>query len=172
MSKASEKRKQKISKGTLKGYLFESILRDLIEKAGFNADFECDQLTKDKKGFHGRGAIHQIDLSGRFCMNIPFVYPILLIGEAKSNKGTVSLSQVRDFFGAFTDLNQYHKIQTTKSPAERYYQLSRPRYTLCPVFFSLRGFKKSAEQFMFAQGISFVIYQNNCTADQPSQNPG
>src|SRR3989344_3299699 len=119
MSKASERMRIKISKGTLKGYLFESVLKALIEKAGFNTDFECDQLTKDRKSFHGRGAVHQIDLSGRFCMNIPFIYPILLIGEAKSSKGTVSLSQVRNFFGAFTDLSQYHKIQTKKSPAER-----------------------------------------------------
>ena len=161
MSKASEKRKLKISKGTLKGYLFEAVLKELIKKAGFNSDFECDQITEDRISFHGRGAIHQIDLSGKFCMNIPFIYPILLIGEAKSNKSTVSLSQVRDFFGAFIDISQYNKIQTKKGPAERYYQLSRPRYTLCPVFFSLRGFKKSAEQFMFAQGVSFVIYQNN-----------
>ena len=161
MSKASEKRRLKISKGTLKGYLFESILKELIKKAGFDANFESDQLTKDRGSFHGRGAVHQVDLSGKFCMNIPFIYPILIIGEAKSGKSPVTLSQVRDFFGAFTDLSQYHKIQTKKSPAERYYQLSRPRYTLCPVFFSLRGFRKSAEQFMFAQGISFVIYENN-----------
>jgi len=159
MSKASQKVALKISKGTLKGYLFEAILKELIKKAGFDSEFECDQLTKDRNSFHGRGAVHQIDLSGRFCMNIPFIYPLLLIGEAKSRK--VTLADVRNFFGAFIDISQYHKILTKRSPAERYYQLSRPKYTLCPVFFSLRGFRKSAEQFMFAQGISFVIYENN-----------
>jgi hypothetical protein len=170
MSKASQKRALKISKGTLKGYLFESILKELIKKAGFDSEFECDQLTKDKKSFHGRGAVHQIDLSGKFCMNIPFIYPILLIGEAKSRRGKVSLADVRNFFGAVMDISQYHKISTKKSPAERYYQLSKPRYTICPVFFSLRGFRKSAEQFMFAQGISFIIYENNPFISQMYNN--
>lgn len=161
MSKASKLRATRLTKAILKGYLFEAILKELLKKAGFDSDFEWDQLSIDRKKLHGRGAIHQIDLFGKFCITVPFIYPIMIIGEAKSGKATVALNQVRDFLGVFTDLNQYENIKTKGGPYERYAQLKKPRYTLCPVFFSLNGFKKSSEQFMFAHGISFVTYRSH-----------
>ncbi len=145
----------------IKGRLFELVLNELIHKSGFVLDDSIDQLNQSKRKIHGRGGVHQLDVVGRFNFGIPFVYPLLLIGEAKCYTRKVRIGEVRQFLGLFIDVTQYHRVETHKDWGRRYQFIFKPKHTYCPAFFSLNGFARSAEAFMFAHGIFPISYQKN-----------
>jgi hypothetical protein len=145
----------------LKARLFEALVKELVKKAGFR-EFDSEELTRRKK-FHGRGATHQIDVWGEFYFSIPFIYPVNLLGEVKAYKGQVGLGPVRDFCGVCKDISEVYKIDTTSGGVDRYSRVGQARHTHCPAFFSLNGFSKNAEEYMFAQGINPITYENNST---------
>lgn len=149
------------NKAYAKGVLFEAIIKTLVRKAGFVEDEHSDQLTVTKRRMHGRGGTHQTDVVARFELGIPFVHPLLLVGEVKWYGRPITIKEIREFLGMFTDVTQYHRIDTRKGWQKRYQDIFRPRHTYCPVFFSMRGFDRSAEGLMFAHGIFPVSYENN-----------
>ncbi|MBO8180641.1 MAG: hypothetical protein H0Z19_09240 [Archaeoglobus sp.] len=84
--KRKTKRVQTRQRNLLKGRLFELVITQLLQKAGFEVDrdkIDIPQLTKTKKKLHGRGSTFAPDVVGIYRFPIPFVYPILLIGECK-----------------------------------------------------------------------------------------
>ncbi len=144
-----------------KGVLFEALAKEVVKGAGFIEDEASGQLTATKRRLHGRGATHQADVVSRFELGIPFVHPLLLIGEAKWYARPIHIQEIREFLGLYTDITQYHHIDTRKAWRSRYRDMLRPRYTYCPVFFSMGGFDKRALGLMFAHGIFPVSYEDN-----------
>jgi len=153
-----------VNKSIFKGSLFELILAELLKKAGFTGDFESDQLSRNKKKLHGRGGTYAPDFYGVFHIGIPFINPLLLIVEAKYFTKKVGIKTAREFLGAYIDFSQYIKIDTKSSKLEKKYsKLYETRYTYCPVFFSMRGYQKPAQAFMYAHGINYISYENSTT---------
>jgi len=144
-----------------KGKLFEMVLKELMLKAGFSTSIDSDQVTKNKKRLHGRGATYDPDFFGKFRLGIPFVNPLMIVAEAKYFNSKVKLKNVREFLGAFIDFSQYVKIDTKAAGEKRYSILHSTRYTYCPVFFSVKGYELSAQGFMFAHGINYISYENS-----------
>lgn len=149
------------TKSYFKGKIFELVLRELLSKAGFSPNVNTSQLTKNNQRLHGRGSTYDPDVLGVFSLGIPFVNPLILIGEAKFHAAKVGLSVVREFLGSFIDFSQYPSINTRAKGETRYFALYETRFTYCPVFFATRGFKKSAEGLMYAHGINYVSYENS-----------
>jgi hypothetical protein len=145
----------------LKGKLFESVLRTLLMKAGFSPDVSTDQLTRNLKRLHGRGSTYDPDVLGQFVLGIPFVNPILIVGEAKHYAKKVKLSEVRAFLGSYIDFSQFARVDTKSSGEARYSILYETRFTYCPIFFSVSGFQRSAEALMFVHGINYISYENS-----------
>jgi len=148
-----------MKKETLKGRLFEALVKELAKKAGFY-EFSSEELT-NRNRFRGRGATHQVDVWGEFRFAIPFVYPLNLLGEAKAYGRQVGLGTVRNFIGVFKDVSEFYNVDTWTGGVERYSRVGRSRHTHCPVLFSLNGFSKPAEEYMYAQGIYPITYENN-----------
>lgn len=148
-------------KSYIKGKLFEKALQTLLVKAGFSTDVSGLQVTRNQKRLHGRGATYDPDFFKQFSLGIPFVNPLMLVLEAKNYNHRVGLSVVREFLGAFIDISQYARIDTKKGGQKRYDVMFDTRYTYCPVLFSLKGFQRRAEGFMFAHGIDFISYENS-----------
>lgn len=145
----------------VKGKLFEAVLSKLLLKAGFSTDIESDQITKNRRRLHGRGSTYDPDFFGKFRVGIPFINPLMLVAEAKYYNSPVHLNKVREFLGAYIDFSQYNRVNTKAGGEKRYSVLYSPRYTYCPVFFSIKGFDKSARGFMFAHGINYISYENS-----------
>lgn len=153
-----------VNKSIFKGRLFEFLLAELLKKAGFTNEFETDQLTKDRRKLHGRGSTYAPDFYGVFKIGIPFVNPLLLIVEAKYFNKRVNIKTVREFLGAYIDFSQYIKIDTKSHKLDKKYEkLYETRFTYCPVFFSMKGYEKPAQAFMYAHGINYISYQNSTT---------
>lgn len=145
----------------IQGYLFETFVKDLVKKAGFNPDVKSQQITKSGR-FRGRGATHQIDVYGEFRFTIPFIYPINIIGEAKGySKGRVSLNVARSFCGVIKDVQEWYHIDTTKGGLTRFERVGEKRFNHCGAIFSLTGFSKPAIEYCWAQGIYPISYENN-----------
>jgi len=154
------------NRSIFKGRLFEFILAEILKKSGFTGELNSDQVTKNKKKLHGRGATYAPDFYGVFNVGIPFVNPLLLIVEAKYFNKPVRLSTVREFLGAYIDFSQYVKIDTKASWQKKYQKLYETRYTYCPIFFSMKGYEKPAQAFMYAHGINYISYQNSNTIEK------
>jgi len=145
----------------IKGLLFEVVLKELVKKSGFSEEHNIPQINVKGTKLHGRGAPHQIDIMGVFRLGIPFIQPLLLIGEAKNFKSKISLDKVRSFLGAYVDIMQYSRVNT-KAPWEiKRFDILQPRFTYCPVFFSMKGFWRTAQTLMFAHGINYFSYENS-----------
>ncbi len=131
-------------KWAVKGKFFESVLRTLLQKAGFSPDVSTDQLTRNLKRLHGRGSTYDPDVLGQFVLGIPFVNPILIIGEAKHYAKKVTLNEARAFLGSYIDFSQFVRVDTRSYGEARYSVLYETRFTYCPIFFSVSGFQQSA----------------------------
>ena len=152
---------------TIKGRIFEFVLRDLIKKAGFNLDVDIDQLVKSKKKrLRGRGSTYDPDFIGEFPIIIPFSYPFLLVGEAKYHKKIIEVKTAREFLGSFIDISQFSRIDT-KSKMFKYSQIfHNKRYNYIPVIFSKSGFRRNAQALMWTHGIYFISYENSPIFDE------
>lgn len=159
--KPSTLKKYQGNRSVIKGKLFELVLKQLLAKAGFSENIVSDQLTKNQKRLHGRGATYDPDLMGQLVVGIPFVNPIMIIGEAKNYNHQVKLANAREFLGAYIDFSQYERVNTKLGGNARYSSLFNTRFTYCPIYFSAKGFQKSAEGFMFVHGINYISYQNS-----------
>lgn len=150
----------------LKGLLFEIVMKELVKKSGFSQEDYLLQANLQKTKLHGRGAPHQIDILGVFRLGIPFIHPLLLVGEAKNFRYKIGLKEVRAFLGTYIDIIQFSRINTKAPMNVRRNDLFEPKYTYCPVFFSMKGFKRTAETLMFAHGINYFSYENSAIMEQ------
>lgn len=124
-----------------RGYIFESVVRDLLGKSGYINIF-TGKLA-------GRGAKHEIDASGILSIPTPFIYPIRLLCEAKCKKKATPLSDVRSFLGVVKDVSEgYHNIK------------SQRRFTDVGCFFSTSGYTKDAHNFAWAHNIFLVTFND------------
>lgn len=153
----------------IKGRLFEIVMNELIKKSGFSQDETFPQLNVKKTKIFGRGASHQIDIIGVFRLGIPFINPILLIGEAKNFHTKVGLSPVQSFLGTCIDIFQYARIRTKFSMDVKRADIFEPKHTYCPVFFSMKGFARNAENLMFVHGINYFSYENSAIMQEIDQ---
>lgn len=149
------------NRAIIKGRFFEMTLKELLVKAGFSDDFESKQITKNRRRLHGRGATYDADYYGVFRLGIPFINPLMIVVEAKNYNKKVDIATAREFLGAYIDFSQWARVDTKAGGDKRYSVLYSPRFTYCPVFFSIKGFQKPAEGFMFAHGINYVSYENS-----------
>lgn len=149
------------TRNKLKGKLFEVVLQSLLIKAGFSSNFQSEQFTKNLLKIRGRGATYKPDLVGVFNLGIPFVNPLLIIGEAKYYKAAIGLPKVREFLGSYIDFSQFPSINTVKSGDLRYEVLFGTRFNYCPIYFSIKGFQQSATGLMYAHGINYISYENS-----------
>jgi hypothetical protein len=161
MIKINRNKLKRRNRDRIKGDLFEVVLEKLLLKSGFSPNFQSDQFTKNLFKIKGRGATYKPDLVGVFQLGIPFVNPLLLIGEAKYYKGPIGLSKVREFLGSFIDFSQFPSINLGASGDLRYEALLGTRFNYCPIYFSIHGFKQSAAGLMFTHGINYISYENS-----------
>jgi hypothetical protein len=156
----------------IKGRLFEIVMNELIKKSGFSQDETFPQLNVKKTKIFGRGASHQIDIIGVFKLGIPFINPLLLIGEAKNFQSKIGLSAVQSFLGTCIDIFQYSRIRTKFSMDIKRADIFEPKHTYCPVFFSMKGFARNAENLMFVHGINYFSYENSAIMQEIDQLVG
>jgi hypothetical protein len=129
-------RKKRIAPGSfkqnesyVKGLLFEVVLKQLVQKSGFSKDEFLPQANIKSTKLHGRGAPHQIDVLGVFRLGIPFIPPLLLVGEAKNFNRQVTLKEAREFLGMYIDIVQYPRIHTKARSNIRSEEILQPKFT-------------------------------------------
>ncbi|NMB67105.1 hypothetical protein GYA25_03540 [Candidatus Woesearchaeota archaeon] len=160
----------------LRGRLFELAVHEIVKKSGFETEIdriESDQFILDrktgkkKKEIVGRAGKFKADIIGKFKINFPFSYPILLIGECKYLNKKIKIDIARYYLGIYTDVSQFPRIDIKNFKFTKYEQIfSSYRYNYVPVIFSLKGFEQKAQAFLWAHGISFISYENSPLFDK------
>jgi hypothetical protein len=141
----------------VKGELFEAEIRHLLKKSGYRPLLPDGESVREGK-LRGRGGWHQIDAFGYYAYGVPCLYPIRIIGEAKNYEGKAGLPVVRNFVGAFKDINENYFIEKLGASADH---LLTKRYTDAGVIFSAKGFTVQAQDYAYAQGVFLVSYEDN-----------
>lgn len=139
-----------------RGYLFEKLIERLLNKAGY--EYLPPDVTPDR--LKGRGALHQIDAFGKFWFQIPFVYPIRLIAEAKWLKRGARLHHLRDFVGVLKDVSENYFVGTETGSSE-FDRLILQRYTDCGAFFSMTSFSIPAQRYAYAHGVFLINFKGS-----------
>jgi len=142
----------------IKGKILEEVLKFHLEKQGYMVvpktirNYYGVKIDRGDLWVKGRGAWHQIDVLGQFKFQIPFVYPLRLICEAKCWKRKIGLDVVRNFVSVVKDISENYFIE---KPEELKFK-QRSRFTDCGVIFSTSEFTKNAQMFAYAHGIYLV----------------
>jgi hypothetical protein len=129
-----------------RGYIFESIIWNLLEKFGY-VGVETGELR-------GRGAIHQIDAYGFLKIPTPFIYPIRLLCEAKCYTKPIRLEHIRNYVGVIKDISENYIIGEN---GER--NISN-RYTDMGCYFSSSGFTLPAQDYAWAHNIFIISFKD------------
>lgn len=153
-----------MTKAQAKGYLYEIFIAHLLKKNSFlscerynsiNRDYKCGVVSKDGE-IKGRGTRHQIDFTGIYSKNIPFVYPIRILTECKywtKRAGRefkpVSKSFIREYIGVSKDISENYFSDNMDN---------KTRFLDIPIIFSAGGFDSEAEKLAWAQGINVVSH--------------
>ena len=143
----------------VRGYLFEVIVRLLLQKAGYlpiTPDGEHIRLTDGH--VRGRGYWHDIDALGRYQYPLFYMYPIRLLAEVKCYDGDVPIWAVRNFVGALKDIAENYFVADKLS---REQLIAYQRFTDCGSFFFATGYSIGAQRYALAQGVFLVSYENN-----------
>ena len=147
-----------LTNNQVKGKILEQLLKVYLEKQGYTIIHKNMRkyygIKEDSIGLlvKGRGAWHQIDVLGQFQFQIPFIYPLRLICEAKCWKKKVDLPVVRNFASVLKDISENYFIERPKELEFK----QRFRFTDCGAIFSTSGFTKNAQMFAYAHGIYLV----------------
>lgn len=145
----------KNKRGRLKGYMFELILKKLLQNNGFSpVTKKTKKIRETRKNFfevRGRGGWHQIDCLFDYNIILPFMYPIRMLGEAKYHKKLVTKAEIREFIGVIKDIQENYFVKNK----------FHHRVTELGVFFSTNGFDTQAEKLAFAHNIKTISYKNN-----------
>jgi hypothetical protein len=144
-----------ISAESLRGYLLEEILADLIRHAGYRLLVDPAQgpeLDRRPNGLVviGRGGVHQADVLGQLLWIPAFTFPLRLFVEAKHRAGRTDIAAVRNAIGLLEDLNQNY----TATPGSAGPPLQRFLYRYA--LFSTSGFSPAASKLALAHQISLI----------------
>ncbi len=152
-----------LSRGQLKGYLFEIVIRELLQRNSFFqlnvASEPQERVRMNREGFiemKGRGCWHQIDCPCDYSGFIPFSYPIRLLGEVKFYKTALEKKHIREYIGVLKDIQENYFVDDNMNIQDYY-----PRKMEIGVYFSANGFQAEAEKLAYAHGIKAVSYANN-----------
>jgi len=153
-----------MTKAQAKGYLYEIFIAHLLKKNSFlpcekdnrvNRDYKCGVVSLGGE-IEGRGSRHQIDFTGIYSKNIPFVFPIRLLSECKywtKKSGTlfksVSKSFIREYIGVHKDLSENYHSRDIED---------KVRFLDIPIIFSAGGFDSEAEKLAWSHGINLVSH--------------
>ncbi|QKF59081.1 hypothetical protein [Aliarcobacter lanthieri] len=144
-----------MKKSQMRGYLYEIFVSHLLQKNGF---LKCTQgsqqfidmgIISNDGEIVGRGTQHQIDFIGLYTRNIPFVFPIRLLGECKFWEKKVDKSFIRQYIGIHKDISENY-ISSMRGTTNRFLDI--------PVIFSASDFDKEAVNLAWAQGINLVSH--------------
>lgn len=156
-----------LSRGQLKGYLFEIVILELLLKNNFNeihvASEPRDRVRENRKGFielKGRGCWHQIDCPCDYNQLIPFSYPLRLLGEVKFYKTPLEKKYIREYIGVIRDIQENYFVTDGIDERDIY-----PRKMEIGAYFSANGFQAEAEKLAYAHGIKTISYANNHLVD-------
>jgi len=149
-----------VNETQIKGYIFEELIKQHLSKQGYEIipDNIMNYYGVEKRynglNVKGRGAWHQIDALGQFQFQIPFIYPVRLISEAKCYRRDrkIGLPIIRNFVGVLKDISENYFVDAY---SELEYK-DRFRFTDCGVIFSTSEFTKDAQMYAYAQGIYLV----------------
>ena len=147
-----------MNENQMRGKIFEEILKFYLEQHGYVIIPEKIQnyygVRKNCNGLNvkGRGGWHQIDALGQFQFQIPFVYPIRLLCEAKCQKNKIGLPVIRNFVGVLKDISENYFIEKYKDLKYK----ARFRFTDCGAIFSTSEFTKKAQMYAYAQGVYLI----------------
>lgn len=151
------------SSGHLRSYLFELVIRRLLEKSGFQlvqpAGGGKGQVRVIRNNFleiKGRGSWHQIDCPYDYGRAVPFLPPVRLLGEVRYHMSEIKKESVRNFLGVMTDIREGDLMQDAVSG----FGIARQRMEI-GVYFAANGFWPDAERLAFSHGIRTVSYKNN-----------
>ncbi len=143
----------------VRGMLLEEALLFLLRRSGYKTISNCGNdptLMKHGAGIavKGRGGNHQIDAIADFILQQPFSNPQRLLVEAKFLDGPVGIPVARNAVGVLKDVQEYwHRGPTTDIPKSRYHYA----YAI----FSARGYKKTIQEYAFAQDIYLISLANS-----------
>ena len=147
----------------LRGYLFEKVIMEMLRKNNFiEVDVlnePADRVRELRRGFvefKGRGCWHQIDCPCDYGKDIPFLYPIRLLGEVKFYKSPLEKKHIREFIGVIKDIQENYFVT-----AGAVRQDFSSRKMEIGVYFSANGFQEEAEKLAYAHGIKTISYENN-----------
>lgn len=147
----------------LKGYLFEIIILELLQKNNFYNievdDEPRDRVRQNREGFteiKGRGCWHQIDCPCDYSKQIPFSYPLRLLGEVKFYQSPLEKKYIREYIGVIRDIQENYFVTDGANPNSLY-----PRKMEIGAYFSANGFQEEAEKLAYAHGIKTISYENN-----------
>lgn len=144
-----------MKKSQMRGYLYEIFISHLLQKNGFLKCTQGSQQLIDmgiisiNGEIEGRGTKHQIDFIGLYTRNIPFVFPIRLLGECKFWEKKVDKSFIRQYIGVHKDISENY-ISSMRGKTNRFLDV--------PVIFSASDFDKEAVNLAWAQGINLVSH--------------
>lgn len=151
-----------MTEAQFKGKIFENLLRFYLKQQGFTVVPRKIQnyygVSERANGLNvkGRGGWHQVDALGQFQFQVPFVYPIRLISEAKCHKRKIGLPIIRNFMGALKDISENYFVENYKSLKHS----NKSRFTDCGAIFSTSEFSKNAQMYAYAQGVYLIQTSN------------
>src|SRR3989442_207864 len=129
--------------------LFEFLVAIILRRNGFLANVPAKFVS-------GRAASHQIDVVGLYQLAIPFVFPVMLIVEAKCySKRTVGIPIVRNLAGTLKDLEQTLPSRHAQPMGIDDIQAS---CTHRGAIFSTVSFSPEAAQYAYGHGIFLVPF--------------
>jgi hypothetical protein len=149
-----------VRRGQLRGYIFEVVIRYLLELNDFvqisTPVVNKIQITNyNKIEIKGRGTWHQIDSPCIYKKSIPFIYDVRMLAEVKFYSTEIQKSKIREYVGTIKDISENYFIDELNTIE------NQARYTDIGVFFSANGFQVEAEKLAFAHGIKTISYSNN-----------
>lgn len=152
-----------VKRGQLRGYLFEIVILELLDRNGFHVidviNEPDERVREQREGFielKGRGCWHQIDCPCDYSTLIPFTYPLRLLGEVKFFKIPLEKKYIREYIGVIKDIQENYFVADNMNFQDAY-----PRKMEVGVYFSANGFQEEAEKLAYAHGIKTISYQNN-----------
>ena len=158
------KRERTTLRGQLRGYMFEVVVRVILEHSGFSRVKQADDnkiRMHNENGIEimGRGTWHQIDCPCISEYKIPFIYDLRILAEVKFYTKEIQKDKIREYIGTIKDISENYFVANEASLD------NANRYTDIGVYFSANGFQLEAEKLAFAHNIKTVSYRNNRVID-------
>lgn len=150
----------------IRGALLEEAVLFLLEKVGYKtisvSMLQSASMLKIRDGhsgleMRGRGTWHQLDALASWPHSPAFMYPLLLIVEAKCyDSRPVGLEVVRNSVGVLKDIseNYFTHDRSYKS------KFTNPRYSYTSAIFSTSDYTEGAIEYAIAHQVFLIQYKN------------